>query len=69
MTPAAIGLPSSRVYAAKSGWAFYQDVAAAIGKAESSVLIVDAYMSRDFFERYVSKMPAGVTTRILTNGT
>ena len=69
MEAASVGLPASRVYPAKSGYDFYVDVAGEIGKAQATVFIVDAYLSREFFERYFHNMPTGVKTRLLTSGT
>lgn len=63
-----VELSASRVYAAGSDYSFYRDVGNSIAKAQATVFIIDAYLSVEFFDLYVSKVPDGVTTRILSKG-
>ncbi len=55
------------VYEPGDQYAFYRDLTSLIQTATQEVLIVDAYLDEEVFNLYVSKVPDGVTVRILSN--
>ena len=48
-------------------FAFYLDLKGILASAATEVFIVDNYLNTDFFELYVTPIPAGVAVRILTD--
>lgn len=48
-------------------YAFYRDLSSLVQAATQDILLVDAYLDENLFNLYVSKAPATVTVRILSN--
>jgi hypothetical protein len=54
------------VYEPGEQYDFYHDLSSLIATATQDVLIVDAYLDRQFFDLYVAQVPGNVTVRILS---
>jgi len=54
-------------YESGDDFAFYLDLKGILMSAAKEVFIIDNYLNTDFFEMYVSPIPAGVFVRILTD--
>ncbi|PWU11315.1 MAG: hypothetical protein C5B51_02920 [Terriglobia bacterium] len=55
------------VYEPGDEYAFYRDLTVIVQAATQGVLFVDAYLSEEVFNLYVSKVPDGVPVRLLSN--